>query len=131
MLKPTALEVNTNLNLAYVADTGNNRVDMWNLTTKHIVATFSGPVDGLSVLQPRGLALDPTGTWLYIADAQNKRIVRVSAADLTTNPEFVTSGADTPRGAFKDPQWMQFNGFDGRLYVSDLSDHIFAFTITG
>ena len=130
MLQPRALEVDPVRNVAYVADVNQNRVVMWDLTTKHIVATLSGTVAGLP-LRPRGLALDPTRTWLYIGDSENNRIVRVSAADLATNPEFVTSGADTPQHGLKGPQWMQFSPVDGRLYVSDENQTIYAFTITG
>jgi DNA-binding beta-propeller fold protein YncE len=129
MHTPRALEVDPVHNLAYVADNGNNRVVMWNLTTQHIVATFSGSVGGLSVT-PRGLALDPTDTWLYIGDG-NGRIVRVSPVDLSTGAAVVTTGADTPLGHLNSPTWMQFNAFDGRLYASDDSESIYAFTITG
>jgi DNA-binding beta-propeller fold protein YncE len=131
MRQPRELEVDPVRNVAYVSDTDNNRIVMWDLTTKHMVATFSGPIGGGLPIRPRGLALDPSRTWLYIGDSENERIVRVSASDLTTGAEVVTSGADTPQRAFKGPVWMQFSAFDGRLYVSDDSGTIYAFTITG
>jgi DNA-binding beta-propeller fold protein YncE len=130
MRAPTALEVDPVRNVAYVADVGNNRVVMWDLTTQHIIASFSGPVGGQQV-RPRGVAIDPSRTWLYIGDTANNRIVRVSAADLSSGAVAVTTGADTPQGHFKGPQWMQFGAFDGRLYVSDNSQIIYAFRITG
>jgi DNA-binding beta-propeller fold protein YncE len=129
MKAPRALEIDPVHNLAYVADTGNNRVVMWNLTTRHIVATLSGVLSGESIT-PRGLALDPSDTWLYVGDGHG-RIVRVSAADLSTGAVVVTTGADTPLGHLKSPVWMQFSAFDGRLYASDDSESIYAFTITG
>jgi tripartite motif-containing protein 71 len=130
MLLPRALEVDPARNVAYVVDTINNRVVMWDLLTKHIIATFTGPVNG-QPLRPRGLAIDPSGTWLYISDAEFNRIVRVSASDLSTGAVLVTTGADTPHGSLKGPVWMQFSLFDGRLYVSDGNQTIDAFTITG
>lgn len=130
MRRPQALEVDPVRNVAYVSDTENNRVVMWNLTTESTVATFSGSVGGLAV-RPRGLALDPSRQWLYIGDTANNRIVRVSAADLSTGAAVVTTGADTPAGHLNAPVWMQFSAFDGRLYVSDASQTIYAFTIIG
>ncbi len=130
MIQPRELEVDPGRNVAYVTDTGNNRVVMWDLATKHIVATLSGLVAGQQ-LQPAGLAIDPSGTWLYIGDLANKRIVRVSASDLSSGAVTVTTGADTPQHGFKGPVWMQFSGFDGRLFVSDDNQTIYAFTITG
>lgn len=118
-------------NLAYVADSGHNRIAVWNTDTRHIVATITASFDGRKLSGPRGAVLDPTGTWLYIGDTNNRRVVRIriGADGLTfTDPELVTTGKDTPEGNFKGPEYLEF-GPDGRLFVSDNNQRIYAFTL--
>jgi DNA-binding beta-propeller fold protein YncE len=131
MTAPRQLAVDATNHHVYVADTGNSRVVEWDTTTKHIVATFSGPVSAQKLNQPRGVALDPTGTWLYIADSTNSRVIRIHTDLSAASAVVVTTGSDIPvKGKFTGPEWMTF-GPDGRLFVSDNNQSIYAFTITG
>ena len=60
----------------YVADQGSNRVARFTLDRATLTPsggpTFSAP--GLGLLRPQGIALDPAGTRVYVADNQNDRI---------------------------------------------------------
>jgi DNA-binding beta-propeller fold protein YncE len=107
-------------NNVYVADTHHNRIAVWNISTGHIVSSITG------FNQPWGVALDPTGTWLYVADTNNKRIVRVHPDG--SSSEVVTTMAGTKPLA--GPTYLAFDP-SGRLYVSDNSHHVYAYTISG
>ncbi len=131
MTAPRQLAVDAANHHVYVADTGNSRIVEWDTTTKHIVAMFNSPISGLKLNQPRGVALDPLRNWLYIGDSTNNRVVRIHADLSAASAVIVTTGADTPQGGFTGPEWMNFSGKDGRLFVSDNNQTIYAFTITG
>jgi len=113
-------------NLVYVAEVLNNRISVWDTTTKSVVRTFRPTCDGLSILGPIDVELDPAGTKVYIADTNNKRIVRVAPDG--TGCEVVTRGSDTPTGQLGNPRYLQFGG-DGRLYVSTSARRIYSFSI--
>ena len=82
---------------------------------------------GTLLRQPWGITWDPSKTWLYIGDSGNGRVVRWSPS--TSTCQVVTSGAGAPQ-ALGSPAYVTF-GPDGRLYVSDGSRNVFAFTING
>lgn len=68
----------------YVADQGSNRVtrltlDLTSLTP--VATAFSDPSLGLRA--PQGIALDASGTRVYVADNQNDRVVVLDAGSLT------------------------------------------------
>ena len=70
--------------------------------------------------------LSPDGTQLYIADYNHYRIVRYALDG--SSSVVMTTGADLPAGKFGGPNYLVF-GPDGRLYVSDDSEHIYSFNI--
>jgi DNA-binding beta-propeller fold protein YncE len=124
-------------NYAYVADSGNSRIAIWDISTNP--PTWVGAVTKVSVNnqtqflnQPRGVLVDPTGTWLYIADSNNLRLLRValptSAPATTTTAYVVSTGSDTPAGKFGGPEYLEW-GPDGRLFVSDNNHTVYAFTL--
>ena len=61
----------------YVADQGKDRVDSFTLDPATLLPTgaptFSDPALGLD--HPQGIALDPAGTHVYVADDDNHRVV--------------------------------------------------------
>ncbi len=124
-------------NYAYVADTGNSRIDIFDITTNppsYVGAVTKVSVNGhtQNLNQPRGVIVDPTGTWLYIADSNNFQILRValptSAPASVTTAYLVTNGSDTPQTALAGPEYLAW-GTDGRLFVSDNNHTVYAFTI--
>jgi 6-phosphogluconolactonase (cycloisomerase 2 family) len=133
MAGPRQLDVRGDL--VYVADAGRNRIAVWDTTTTPM--TFVGAITATygtqKVSGPRGVLLDPASDWLYIGDTNGRRVVRIdvgASGQTFTNPQVVTTGADTPEGSFKAPEWMEF-GPDGRLFVSDNNQVVYAYTITG
>lgn len=129
MSAPRQLVVDAPNHHVYVADTGHSRIAEYDTTTGHIIATFT-KVGGAHLNQPRGVTIDPTGQWIYVGDSGNNQVVRIHADLSASSAVVVTNGADTPQGAFSGPEWMTF-GSDGRLYVSDNNQTVYAFTITG
>lgn len=113
-------------NLAYVIDSARGLVEVWNTSTS-TMTTIAGSFAGLNLNQPKGLAVDPTGTWLYIADSGNKRIVRVELAD-TSVRQLVSTGYDTTEGSFSLPRYLAFDAA-GNLYVSDFNQRIYVFAV--
>lgn len=110
---------------AWVADVMNNRIARWNWATETSLGPVRPSCGGTLLVSPTGVAWDPSGTWLYVADTGNKRIVRMKGDG--TQCEVVTTGSDTPAG-FKGPDYLDFDS-QGRLYVSDNSYYVYRFVI--
>lgn len=125
MSNPRELSIDFAANLAYVADFGRNRIAVWDLTAKHIVASFS-TFAGQTLIQPVGVVIDPTGSWVYVADTNRKRIVRVRPDG--TGSELVSVGSDLPGGAFGQPEYLAMDA-QGQLYVED-GVQVWSFRIT-
>jgi sugar lactone lactonase YvrE len=114
---------------AYVMENGaGGRVAIWNWATQQETGTVRPVCGGTALRQPGGATWDATHTWIYIADTGNKRIVRWNPVSLEC--DVVSTGSDTPEGAFGGPDFLNF-GPDGTLYVSDNNQHVYAFAITG
>jgi DNA-binding beta-propeller fold protein YncE len=126
MSAPWQLWVDWSTGLVYVADSGHNRIVVWDRATHTIVRTIDPLLGGLKLLQPRGVAISPDGNWLYIADTGHNRIVRT---DLNGgNASVVSTGSDTPEGGFGGPEYLEFDT-TGRLYVSDNNQRIYVFSV--
>jgi sugar lactone lactonase YvrE len=123
---PRGIEVSANGATAYVVETGASRISVWNLATQ-TATTVRPNCGGTTLRQPWGITWDPAQTWLYIGDVGNARVVRWSPS--TGTCQVVTKGADAP-GGWRGTNYVTF-GPDGRLYASDNSRHVYAFTING
>lgn len=110
-------------NLAFVVESGNNRISVWNTDTKS-ATTFAPTCAGIALNAPIDVALDPAKQWLYVADTGNKRVVRMLRDG--TACEVATTGADTPQASLGAPRYLDF-GADGRLYVSTSTRHVYVF----
>jgi tripartite motif-containing protein 71 len=133
MSLPRSPAVSADGKRVYVIETGGNRVSVWNTDASspgyRTATSFKPSCGGTGLHGPVGMAFDPSHTWLYIADTQAHRVVRVkpdnSACDV------VTTGADTPQKSLAGPRYLTFSPNGSTLYVSDSSRHVYAFSISG
>jgi DNA-binding beta-propeller fold protein YncE len=123
---PRGIELSPNGNTAYVVESFGNRISIWNLSTK-TASTVKPSCGGTGLKTPWGITWDPSKTWLYIGDLGNRRVVRWSPSSGAC--QVVTKGADAPE-PFTGSNYVAF-GPDGRLFVSDNTRHVYAFTING
>src|SRR4051794_5201320 len=107
--------------VVYVADQGHDRVARFVLDPATLQPaagspTFSGP--DVDLAAPQGIALDPAGTRLYVADDDHHRVVVLDPGPLA----FVTAvGAfGTAPGQFQNPYDVAVDDHDpAQLYVAD------------
>src|SRR4051794_15321570 len=104
--------------VVYVADQGFDRVDRFVLDP--VTLTPTGPpqttAPGVGLAAPQGLALDPAGTRLFVADDDNHRIVVLDPASLGSIGQFGSFG--TGPGQFRNPYDVAVDG-RSQLYVAD------------
>ncbi|QLH11829.1 hypothetical protein DSQ20_03720 [Nitrosarchaeum sp. AC2] len=111
---PSGLAVDSTNDLLYVADTDNNRIQIFKLTTDTTCASgTSKVVDGVCFVEkfgslgtadgkfdsPLGLALDTTHNLLYVADTDNSRIqafTLVSASQTSGPPKNLKTSPVSP-----------------------------------
>jgi DNA-binding beta-propeller fold protein YncE len=106
---PAGIEIRDTDGIAFVVDSGNNRIVSYNVATKQRIAVSSS---ALGLKNPQGLGIDPSSGDLFVADKANNRVVRVRSTD-GTSFSFVRdyTGLSKPEGAAVDDQ--------GRLYVAN------------
>ena len=101
---PAEIALDSNGNL-YVADSGNNQI--LEISPSGGVTTLLN--SGLNA--PEGVAINPAGTTLYVADTSNNRILAVALPSLAVTP-LVTSG-------LKLPAAVAVNPVNGDIIVAD------------
>jgi YVTN family beta-propeller protein len=132
---PVGLVVSPNNAVLYVVDNRNDRIRAIDLATKE-VTTVAGSTrgfnDGVGTAAkfnlPRGIAINPSGTILYVADQYNHRI---RAINLATKQTSTVAGNSTP--GFKDdvgiaaqfnfPRDVAIDPAGTKLYVADRVNH--------
>jgi DNA-binding beta-propeller fold protein YncE len=104
--------------VVYVADQGRNRVARFTLSLTTLTPAgppaFSDP--GLGLLHPQGIALDPGGTHVYVADDQNDRVVVLDPQSLLLTAQAGSSG--TGPGQLQAPYDVAVDSHQ-QLYVGD------------
>jgi subtilisin family serine protease len=102
----------------YVADTGNDRIQVFGEDGAHL-HTFGTRGGGIGqFLEPAGIALDEAGL-VYVADTGNDRI-QVFSGSGSPIGSFGSSG--TGEGRFDGPRDVRIDGL-GRILVADTSNH--------
>jgi DNA-binding beta-propeller fold protein YncE len=131
--KPNGIAVDTKTGRIYVADAGNNRIRYLASAT---VNTWAGTgsttpfQDGAGSTatfnEPTGVAADTEGN-LYIADASNHRIRKITAAGMVST--LAGTGSETPfadgagnKATFNVPAGIALDAA-GNVYVADLKNH--------
>ncbi|HEY5144083.1 MAG TPA: NHL repeat-containing protein [Solirubrobacteraceae bacterium] len=104
----------------YVADQGRDRVDRFTLDPATLLPTgaptFSDPALGLD--HPQGIALDPGGTRVYVADDDNHRVVVLDPQTLALVAQVGSLG--TGPGQLQNPYDVAVDAQSpSRLYVAD------------
>jgi len=151
MAQPAGLAVDAGSTHLYVADSGNSRVLVFDITsitsgeaaiavlgqtdfTSGAVALFQG---GMS--QPRGVALDESGRRLFVADQGFNRVL-VFDITAVTNGEaainvlgqstFTSSAAGLSQSALDRPADLAYDGENNRLFVADaFNNRVLAFDL--
>jgi len=99
---------------AWIADTRNNRVESWNVSTEKAVSFYGTKGAGTGQFStPAGVGIDPVSGNLFVADSVNKRVV-----ELAVNNGNVTSTVATFTDGFNLPYGVASNGA-GLLAVAD------------
>lgn len=103
----------------YVADSGNSRVTQIVLDPKTLKPVGAPRFNtGLQLQWPQGVATDPTGKRVYVADNQNHRVVVLDAATMMSTAVVGVQG--TGPGQFNAPYDVAVDrGTPQRLYVAD------------
>jgi sugar lactone lactonase YvrE len=86
---------------AWIADTRNDRVESWDLSTHAAVSFYGTKGSGSGEFSsPAGVGIDPTTGNLFVADSGNNRVVelKVSAGHVTSIVKTFTGGFDEPYG---------------------------------
>ncbi len=99
---------------AWIADTRNNRVESWNVSTEKAVSFYGTKGAGTGDFStPAGVGVDPATGNLFVADSVNKRVVELAVSNGT-----VTSTVATFTDGFNLPYGVASNGA-GLLAVAD------------
>ena len=121
---------------AWVADTKNNRIDSWNVSTKTVVANYGSLGSGSGQFNtPTGIAVDPTTGNVFVADSGNNRVVElaVSAGHVTPTPiATFTDSFSQPYGVASNNGLLAVaDRGNNRVVVLNENDGTVAATITG
>jgi hypothetical protein len=103
---------------AWVADTKNNRLESWNVSTQAAVATYGTKGAGTGQLStPAGVGIDAVTGNLFVADSLNNRVV-----ELTVSNGKVTGWVKVFTSGFNAPYGVASNGH-GLLAVADRNNN--------
>jgi DNA-binding beta-propeller fold protein YncE len=121
----------------YVADSGNNRITIWNLSNGEVVDVFTG--DGNTTFNaPMALAINQNNSVLYVTEAGSGRVLAFNLtaapnANITTNSttpsivnftyaaRFGDRDAEPPASRLLAPSGLAVA--DDQLFVCDFSNH--------
>ncbi len=106
-------------NFVFIADTGNNRVQVWDRMLTNRMSVFGSP-SAAEFSSPSGIAVSPDGTRVAVADTLNKRVrmFAINPVSGTLAPLYSFGSNGTDNAQFNAPMAVGF-GPTGDLYVAD------------
>jgi hypothetical protein len=121
---------------AWIADTRNNRVESWNVSTRAAVSTYGTKGSGSGHFSsPAGVGIDPSTGNLFVADSLNNRVVelKVSGGHVVSTVATFTTGFRSPYGGASNGHGLLAvaDRTNNRVVVLNESDGTVAATITG
>jgi tripartite motif-containing protein 71 len=116
---PEGIAVDSSSGNVYVADTGNNRIQIFSSNSTFITEWGRyGTVNG-SLSSPRGIALDQAG-YVYVADTGNNRIQIFSSNGTFISVLGRDGGAN---GTLRSPEGIAVDSSSGNVYVADTDNN--------
>ena len=130
---PTDLAVDPAAQFVYVADKFNNVIRRVSLASPYAVTTFAGSSAGMvdsatstaaKFDKPEGIAVDPTGTYLYVADRSNNRVRKITIASAAvatlagSGSAGIADNANPLNATFNEPTGIAVDAA-GNVYVTD------------
>jgi YVTN family beta-propeller protein len=109
--------------VVYVADAGNDRIERFTLDAATLAPTGAAAISpssfgGESLSFPQGIALDPAGSRLYVADDDNNRVVVLDPQTFAFEAQVGSAG--TGPGQFQNPYDVAVDAHQpSQLYVAD------------
>ena len=144
---PVGFAIDSNRHRLFVADSGNNRILVYNLSSTHLLldripdfvigqssfVTLNQSASSTSVNLPRALVFDPVYDQLIVADTNNHRILFFDVSNLSNGlaasyvlgqANFTTNGSALSKGGLNTPSGVALKsatsvGGNRTLYVSD------------
>jgi sugar lactone lactonase YvrE len=121
---------------AWIADTRNNRVESWNVSTEKAVSVYGTKgAGGGQFSTPAGVGIDPVTGNLFVADSVNKRVVElaVSNGNVTSTVATFTDGFNLPYGVASNGAGLLAvaDRDNNRVVIINESDGSQAAVITG
>ena len=93
---PYSIAINHSDNIAWIADTRNDRIESYNVATQMPIATYGSLGSGTGQFNsPSGIGIDQANGNILVADTNNKRIVELSdtnGSSITQVATFTTAG---------------------------------------
>jgi DNA-binding beta-propeller fold protein YncE len=124
--QPVGVAIDHVANHLIVADSENNRVQIFDATSLAYVATIGSPVnlpgsDDAHLNLPGGLAVDETNRHIIVADLENNRL-QVFNADNFSYVATIGSGKGTANGAFSGPFGVLADPAHNRILAADIGN---------
>jgi DNA-binding beta-propeller fold protein YncE/plastocyanin len=129
LTSPEDVAIDPSSGNVYVADTGNNRIQVFT-SNGSIISKWGehGTTDGM-LRSPAGIAVDPSSGNVYVADTGNNRI-----QVFTSNGTYISKWGEhgTTDGMLRSPAGIAVDPSSGNVYVADKDNHrIQVFTSNG
>jgi aldose sugar dehydrogenase len=120
LTSPEGVAINPSSGNVYVADTGNNRIQVFSSNGTFVSKWGEqGTTDGM-LRSPEGVAINPSSGNVYVADTGNNRIQVFSS-----NGTFISKWGEqgTTDGMLRSPAGIAVDPSSGNVYVADKDNH--------